>query len=327
MALVNLTRSVLNTATAGRTFATSSSVLSIKNVTVVGGGLMGSGIAQVAAQHGNKVKLVDLSEDVLKKTENSIVQSLKRVAKKQFKDDPSKADDFIEDVMSRLSFTSDLDKAAATSDLVLEAIVENVDIKRKLFSAVENVVPSHTILASNTSSIPIGEIAVNSGRKDKFGGLHFFNPVPMMKLLEVVRIPETSDETYKKMMSWGQSIGKVTVTCKDTPGFIVNRLLIPYKNQASRMLERGDATAEDIDTAMKLGAGYPMGPFELSDYVGLDLAVHIGSGWEKRFPGNPDFKVPDIVRQKVKEGKFGRKSGEGFYKYDTSLNKNKSVKK
>jgi 3-hydroxyacyl-CoA dehydrogenase len=257
-----------------------------------------------------------LSSDVLKKSENSIIFSLRRVAKKQFKDDPAKAEDFVQDILSRLTFTTDLDKSAGGADLVLEAIVENVDVKRELFKSVEKVVPKHTILASNTSSIPIGEIAANSQRKDRFGGLHFFNPVPMMKLLEVIRIPETSDETYKKMMTWGQSIGKVTVTCKDTPGFIVNRLLIPYKNNAIRMFERGDASAKDIDTAMKLGAGYPMGPFELSDYVGLDLSVDIGSGWEKRFPNNPDFKVPELVRKMVKEGKRGRKSGEGFYKYE-----------
>jgi len=303
---------------AERSFATSSSAFkAINNVVVVGGGLMGAGIAQVAAQHGNKVNLVDLSEDVLKKSKSSITQSLQRVAKKQFKGDASKAEAFLEDIFSRLVFTTDLQKAVvADTDLVLEAIVEKIDIKLKLFDSIDKVAPQHTIFASNTSSIPIGEIAVNSSRKDRFGGLHFFNPVPMMKLLEVIRIPETSEETYKKMMAWGQSIGKATVTCNDSPGFIVNRLLIPYTNEAFRMYERGDATFQDIDTAMKLGAGYPMGPFELTDYTGIDLALSIGEGWEKRFPDKPEYKVSETIRKMVKEGKLGRKSGEGFYKYD-----------
>jgi len=302
---------------AERTFATSAAAFKpIHNVTIIGGGLMGSGIAQVAAQHGSKVSLIDLNEDVLKKSQASITASLQRVAKKQFKDDKSKADAFVEDTLSRLDLSVDLEKAVKSSDLVLEAIVEKIEAKLKLFAAVEKVAPAHTIFASNTSSIPIGEIAANSQRKDKFGGLHFFNPVPMMKLLEVIRIPETSDETFQKLQIWGKSIGKATVTCKDTPGFIVNRLLIPYSNEAFRMVERGDASYEDVDTAMKLGAGYPMGPFELADYTGIDLALSIGEGWEKRFPNDPNYKVPELIRKMVKEGKFGRKSGEGFYKYN-----------
>jgi 3-hydroxyacyl-CoA dehydrogenase len=303
---------------AERSFSTSSSYAfkAIDHVTVVGGGLMGSGIAQVAAQHGNKVNLIDVNEDVLKKSQASITQSLQRVAKKQFKGDPSKTDAFVEDIMSRLNFSVDLIKAVEKSDLVVEAIVEKIDIKLKLFASIDKVAPEHTIFASNTSSIPIKEIAAASTRKDRFGGLHFFNPVPMMKLLEVIRIPETSDETFRRMEAWGLSIGKVTVTCKDTPGFIVNRLLIPYTNEAIRMYERGDATVEDIDTAMKLGAGYPMGPFELTDYTGGDLALSIGEGWEKRFPDKPEFKVSELIRKMVKEGKFGKKSGEGFYKYN-----------
>lgn len=187
-------------------------------------------------------------------------------------------------------------------------------MKIELF--VGQVAPEKTIFTSNTSSIPINEIALQTKRKDRFGGLHFFSPVPMMKLLEVIRISETSDATYQAMDAWGKSIGKVTVTCKDTPGFIVNRLLIPYSMEAVRMVERGDATPKDIDTAMKLGAGYPMGPFELADAVGVDIGYFIAEGWEKRFPDDPLYKVPEIVKKLVKEGKLGRKTGEGWYKYD-----------
>lgn len=142
-----------------------------------------------------------------------------------------------------------------------------------------------------------------------------------MKLLEVIRIPETSDETFNKMLEWGKAMGKATVKCKDTPGFIVNRLLLPYMSEAVRMLERGDATAEDIDTAMKLGAGYPMGPFELIDYVGVDLQKFIMEGWKDKFPNNPLFQPSPLIEKLVKEGKFGRKTGEGFFKYDEKGNK------
>jgi len=138
----------------------------------------------------------------------------------------------------------------------------------------------------------------------------------MMKLLEVIRIPETTDETYKAMMAWGKAIGKTCITCKDTPGFVVNRLLVPYCAEAVRMLERGDATAEDIDTAMKLGAGYPMGPLELGDYTGLDTGLFVLQGWYKKFPDNELFKPPEIQRKLVEQGKLGRKTGEGFYKYN-----------
>merc|ERR1719189_3443525 len=173
--------------------------------------------------------------------------------------------------MSRLSITTTADDALKTADLVVEGVTENLELKQKLFTNFDILAPPHTIFASNTSSLSISDIAsATPTRKDKFGGLHFFNPVPVMKLLEVVRIPETSDETFNAMKEWGKNMKKVTVDCKDTPGFVVNRLLVPYLMEAIRMLERGDASAKDIDTAMKLGAGHPMGPFELADYVGLD---------------------------------------------------------
>jgi 3-hydroxyacyl-CoA dehydrogenase len=177
------------------------------------------------------------------------------------------------------------------------------------------VAPEHTIFASNTSSLPITEIASVTKRQDRFGGLHFFNPVPMMKLLEVVRTDQTSDATYKTLMEFGAALGKTCITCKDTPGFVVNRLLVPYMAEAVRMLERGDASARDIDIAMKLGAGYPMGPIELSDYVGLDTTYNIVKGWHEKYPDNPLFEPSPLLEKLVKEGKFGMKSGEGFYSY------------
>lgn len=288
----------------------------IKNVTVIGGGLMGSGIAQVAATSGQHVTLVDVDKKILDKSHNSIHVSLQRIAKKQFKDDAAKGEKFISETMGRLSVTTSAEEAAASADLVLEAIVEKINIKQKLFTSLDKISPAHTIFASNTSSLPISEIASPSSRKDRFVGLHFFNPVPVMKLLEVIRIPETSEETYKKVMEWGSSIGKHTVTCKDTPGFIVNRLLVPYMMESVRLLERGDASARDIDAAMKLGAGYPMGPFELLDYVGLDTSKFIIEGWAEKYPENPLFKPVQTLNRLVEEGKLGMKSGEGFYKYN-----------
>lgn len=290
--------------------------MAIRNVTVIGSGLMGSGIAQVAAQTGHDVTLVDVSDAVLNKAQGSIKKSLERVAKKQFSDNPQNAQKFIDDTLKRISLKTNAEESVKGADLVIEAIVENLKIKQDLFQNLDKTAPGSTLFASNTSSLCIGEIASVTERKDRFGGLHFFNPVPMMKLLEVVRIPETSDETYQKMMEFGKQLGKQTVTCKDTPGFVVNRLLVPYIAEAVRLLERGDASARDIDVAMKLGAGYPMGPFELADYVGLDTNKFILDGWHEKFPDNPLFKPIPLLNKLVAEGKLGKKTGEGFYKYD-----------
>lgn len=286
----------------------------IEKISVFGSGLMGSGIAQVAASTGHKVVLVDLNDDVLAKAKARIEQSLQRVAKKQFPK-PEEAQSFMETAMKNLSTSSNIQAAVSDTDLVVEAIIENLDKKQQLFSNIDKIAPKHTIFASNTSSLAITDIAKSTQRLDRFGGLHFFNPVPVMKLVEVVKISETSEETFTSLTNFSKALGKHPVSCKDTPGFIVNRLLVPYMLEAVRMLERQDASARDIDAAMKLGAGYPMGPFELADYVGLDTLKFILDGWQKNYPQEPLFRASESINKLVSEGKLGVKSGEGFYSY------------
>jgi len=301
----------------GRSFSTSVALNDkIKEFVVIGGGLMGAGIAQVGAQTGHKVTLVDVSQDVLDKSNARIGESIKRVAKKKFKEDPAAGEKFVADSMGLLNTATSADEALSTADLVVEAVTENMALKQKLFTAFDAVAPAKTIFASNTSSLPIAEIAqVTPDRLDRWGGLHFFNPVPVMRLLEVVRIPQTSDETFQAMCDWGKAMGKTTVSCKDTPGFIVNRLLVPNLMEAIRMVERGDASPKDVDVAMKLGAGYPMGPFELADYVGLDTTKFIIDGWHAKYPNETLFNPSEALNKLVAEGKLGKKTGEGFYKY------------
>ncbi|KAE9534851.1 hypothetical protein AGLY_008143 [Aphis glycines] len=298
-----------------RNFSTSVARAAIKNITVVGGGLMGSGIAQVSAQTGHNVTIVELNQDVLDKTHKSIQQNLQRFAKKAYKEKPQEGENFVSETLSRISTSTKIVDVVQDSDLVLEAIVENLSVKHKLFKSIDDVAPAKTIFASNTSSLSITEIAAVCKRKDKFAGLHFFNPVPVMKLLEVIRTPQTSDETYETLMAWAKTIGKTAITCKDTPGFVVNRLLVPLLAESVRMLERGDASARDIDIAMKLGAGHPMGPIELADYVGHDTTNSIINGWHEKFPENPLFNPLPTLQKLVDEKKLGVKTGEGFYNY------------
>uniref|UniRef100_A0A915JUX8 3-hydroxyacyl-CoA dehydrogenase n=1 Tax=Romanomermis culicivorax TaxID=13658 RepID=A0A915JUX8_ROMCU len=303
-------------------FTTTAQSMDIKNVVIIGAGLMGSGIAQngnlqpqISAQSGCHVTLVDQTEDILLKSKHGIEASLKRIAKKVHAQDSAAQAALVRDTMAKISVRTDISKAVHLADLVIEAVVENLDAKQKLFSTVESAAPSHALLASNTSSLPLSDIAQHLKRKDQFGGLHFFNPVPVMKLLEVIRTNETSDKTFQTFLEYGKKLDKSTVACKDTPGFIVNRLLVPYMLEAIRMLERGDASKEDIDLAMKLGAGYPMGPLELTDYVGLDTCKFIIDGWSEKYPDNALFKPSSLLDKLVREGHFGRKTGQGFYKY------------
>ncbi|CAM4768751.1 unnamed protein product [Rotaria magnacalcarata] len=271
--------------------------------------------SRVAAATNHQVILVDQTQEFLDKSLNIIETSLKRIVKKKFDKDQANGEKYLNDIRSRIKTSLDVKDAVKSTDIIIEAIIENLEIKQALFKQIDQIAPKHTIFTSNTSSLPITEIARDVHRQDRFGGLHFFNPVPVMKLLEVIRTSSTSDETYQAMLNFGKELGKTTVSCKDTPGFIVNRLLIPYHAEAVRMIERGDATPEDIDTAMKLGAGYPMGPIELMDYVGLDTSKFISDGWQKRYPDEPTFRTTDLINKLVSEGKFGRKTGAGFYKY------------
>ncbi|KAJ0174874.1 hypothetical protein K1T71_009982 [Dendrolimus kikuchii] len=296
-----------------RNFSTSSSLNAVKTVTVIGGGLMGSGIAQVAAQAGQNVTIVDLQPELLEKAQKSIQSNLTRVGKKLYKDDAGKVDGFVKESFDRIKVSTKVEDGV-DADLIVEAIVEKLDAKQELFNKLDKLAPPHTILATNTSSISVNAIGAGIKRKDRFGGLHFFNPVPVMRLLEVVRSDQISEETYQTMMEWGKSVGKTCITCKDTPGFVVNRLLGPYSAEALRLYERGDASARDIDTAMKLGAGYPMGPLELADFTGLDTKKFVlATLYEKT--GDPVFRPIALLDKLVEDGKFGRKSGEGIFKY------------
>jgi len=301
----------------------------VQHLTVIGAGLMGSGIAQVAAQAGISVTVHGLNEEICKESNAIINQSLKRIAKKKFSQDQQNQEEathhFIKATNNNLKFATDLKSAIdpKKTDLIIEAIVEKIQIKQDLFKTLDQLIDNpNTIFTSNTSSLKISDIsqAVSTKRKEQFAGLHFFNPVPQMKLVEVIKTDQTSNETTQRLISFAKQLGKVPVTCTDTPGFIVNRLLVPYLLEAMRMLERGEATKEDIDTAMKLGAGHPMGPIELSDYVGLDTMKFISDGWrESRVQsGEIDLSLVKPVKsldQLVKDGKLGRKTKEGFLKY------------
>ncbi|MCP9265308.1 Hydroxyacyl-coenzyme A dehydrogenase, mitochondrial [Dirofilaria immitis] len=273
----------------------------MKNICVIGSGLMGSGIAQVAAQASIMVILVDKTDTALNKSKQYIQNNLERLTKNNVQTS------IIENAMEKIIMTTNLEQSVQKADLVIEAIVENLTMKQKLFEQIETAIGRSTLLASNTSSLRLQDIAKNLKNKSRFGGLHFFNPVP------VIRLTETSDDTFNALQMFGKAIGKTTVACKDVPGFIVNRLLIPYLIEAIRMAERGDASPRDIDTAMKLGAGYPMGPFELLDYVGLDTTKFILDGWHESYPNEKQFDPSPTLNKLVAEGKFGKKSGEGLY--------------
>ncbi|XP_061441420.1 hydroxyacyl-coenzyme A dehydrogenase, mitochondrial isoform X2 [Rhineura floridana] len=285
----------------------------------VGECLMALGIDcyyKIAAATGHTVILVDQSNEILNKSKQGIEDSLKRLAKKKFADKPEAGAEFIEKTLKNLTVSTDPVSVVHSTDLVVEAIVENLAAKNELFKTLDKFAPEHTIFASNTSSLPITDIANATTRQDRFGGLHFFNPVPLMKLVEVVKTPMTSQKTFESLMDFSKALGKNPVSCKDTPGFIVNRLLVPYLMEAARLFERGDASKEDIDIAMKLGAGYPMGPFELLDYVGLDTSKYIIDGWHLLEPDNPLFAPSPLLNQLVEEKKLGKKTGEGFYKHN-----------
>lgn len=261
-----LARRLVSVTVPRRAFSSSSAQAAIKSVSVIGAGLMGSGIAQVAAQADYKVTMVDQTDAALQNGKNIIQKSIERVARKKFADDKDKQQAFIGKALDNITLSTD-SLAAAQSDLVVEAIVENIGVKQELFAQLDKAASKETIFASNTSSLPITAIAsaTTAERQTRFAGLHFFNPVPAMKLVEIIRTATLSDAVYQDLVDFSVKTGKTPVECKDTPGFIVNRLLVPYMMEAFRILDRGEASAKDIDTAMKLGAGMPMGPIELAD--------------------------------------------------------------
>eukprot|EP01061_Rhynchopus_euleeides_P038301 TRINITY_DN65775_c0_g1_i1.p2 TRINITY_DN65775_c0_g1~~TRINITY_DN65775_c0_g1_i1.p2 ORF type:complete len:314 (+),score=151.35 TRINITY_DN65775_c0_g1_i1:109-942(+) len=274
---------------------------------------MGAGIAQVTAAAGKKVVLVDKNADILEKSRNAITKSITKIASKKFAAEPEQGEKWVADVIGSIRVETDGNAAASNASLVIEAIVENMDIKKSVWAELDKHAPAEALFASNTSSLSIGEMAKATQRPAQFGGLHFFSPVPMMKLVEVVQAETTSDETFDALFAFSKEIKKVPIKCKDTKGFVVNRLLVPFLMEAVRMVERGDATIEDIDTAMKLGAGHPMGPLQLSDAVGLDVTNAIIQGWHKEEPEEPLFKPSPLLEKLVAEGRLGMKVGKGFY--------------
>jgi 3-hydroxybutyryl-CoA dehydrogenase len=282
--------------------------LNIKTVGVLGCGLMGAGIGQVCAASGYKTLVREVDQALLDK-------GLGRV-RKFLADGVDKGKVTVEardTTLGNLSGTTRIDDMK-DCELIVEAIVENVDEKARAYAALDGVVSEGTIFCSNTSSLCITELAAKTKRPDRFAGLHFFNPVPLMKLVEVIRALTTSDETYQKVFAFAQSLGKEPITAPDKPGFIVNRLLVPYLLDAIRSFEHGLGTVEDIDKGMKLGTGYPMGPFTLLDFVGLDTTYYIANIMFDEYR-EPAYAPPPLLKRMVLAGRLGRKSGHGFYKY------------
>lgn len=283
--------------------------MNIEKITVIGAGTMGHGIAQVSARAGFQVTLVDVSEEIIARGIAAIESNLRKGIERGKVTEAE-----MRDALSRIQTSTDAAKSASEADLVIEAIVECLDAKRKLFAELDSVCKSETILATNTSSLSIEKIASATLRADRVIGMHFFNPVHIMKLLEVVIGPETSEDTLVATLGVAGRVGKEAITVKDAPGFATSRLGVALGLEAMRMLEQRVASAEDIDKAMSLGYNHPMGPLRLTDLVGLDVRLSIAEYLFDEL-GSEAFRPPDILRQKVSEGKLGKKSGEGFYKW------------
>lgn len=280
----------------------------VNKVGVVGCGLMGAGIVQVCAQSGYPVLVTEINDEFLQRGLGRVKDALEGLVKKGKITEEQKGA-----MLGRIKGTLSLEDFAEC-DVIVEAVVENIDEKRRIFSTLDAICPERTIFTSNTSSIPIIQMAVTTKRPDRFCGLHFFNPVPVMKLVEVVRALTSSDETVQAAKDFAVSLGKTPVETKDRAGFIVNLLLIPYLCEAIRALEVGLATKEDIDTAMTLGCGHPMGPLTLADFIGLDTVYSIANILHDEFK-DPKYAPPTLLKQMVTAGYLGRKSGRGFYSY------------
>ncbi len=277
-------------------------------ICVIGAGTMGAGIAQAFAAKGMDVVLYGRRVETLDKGYNKIVKGLSRLVEKGKMDEATK-----DAIVGRIQKTNNLEDAK-DCDLVVEAIAEDMAIKKDLFTKLDGICKPETILASNTSSLSITEVAASTMRPDRFIGMHFFNPAPVMKLVEVIRGIATSDETFNKIKELSVAIGKDPVEVKEAPGFVVNRILIPMINEAAGILAEGIATAEDIDKAMKLGANHPMGPLELADFIGNDVNLAIMECLYRE-TGDSKYRPHTLLRKMVRAGYLGRKTGRGFYDY------------
>ncbi|WP_100009858.1 3-hydroxybutyryl-CoA dehydrogenase [Lentibacillus sediminis] len=283
--------------------------MKINKVMVIGAGQMGAGIAQVFAQAGFNVLLHDQDEDSLHRGMQNIDKLLSRaVAKERITEAEKK------ETLERLTPTSEL-RDVSNCDFVIEAVVENIDVKTRVFSDLDSYAPEHAILASNTSSLPITEIAASTDRPDQVIGMHFMNPVPVMKLVEIIRGLQTSDATYQAIQAVTEQLNKTPVEVKDFPGFVSNRVLMPMINEAIYTVYEGVASPEDVDTVMKLGTNHPMGPLTLADFIGLDTCLYIMEVLQDGF-GDSKYRPCPLLRQYVQAGWLGKKSGRGFYQYD-----------
>lgn len=280
----------------------------MKKIVVIGGGTMGLDIAQVFAKKGFDVVVRDINDDIIKASETRLNKGLDKLVSKGKLDEAGK-----KAITDKMTFTTDLN-VAADADLVVEAAVEKLEIKKSIFADLDKICKPETILATNTSSISITAIAAATQRPDKFIGMHFFNPATVMKLVEVIRGAKTSDETYKTIHDLSVEIGKEPVEVHEAPGFVVNKILIPMINEAADLLYTGVATAEGIDTAMKLGANHPMGPLALGDLIGLDVCQAIMDTIYNE-TGDPKYRCSLLIRKMVRAGQLGRKTGVGFFDY------------
>lgn len=281
----------------------------MKNITVIGAGTMGNGIAHVFAQKGYKVNLIDISQSALDKALATIGKNLDRMIAKERISEGDKTQ-----TLNNISTFTETAKGIGDADLVVEAATENVDLKLKIFKTLDELAPEKAILATNTSSISITKIAAVTQRPEKVIGMHFMNPVPIMKLVEVIRGYATTDEVTTSVMEMSKNLGKVPVEVNDYPGFVANRILMPMINEAIYTLYESVAGVTEIDTVMKLGMAHPMGPLQLADFIGLDVCLSILNVLQDGF-GNPKYAPCPLLVNMVTAGKLGRKSGEGFYDY------------
>jgi 3-hydroxybutyryl-CoA dehydrogenase len=288
--------------------------MSLERVYVLGAGLMGHGIAQVAAAAGKSVTLADRTEDLATKGRQRIAGNLARQVEKG-KLEQSDADATLDRVAAAVGTD-----AVAGHDIVIEAVFEDEGLKRESWAAVTDAADAGAIFATNTSSISITALATATDRPDRFIGLHFFSPVPVMKLIEIIRGLETSDETEQACRTFAGELGKTVISSQDYPGFLVNRMLGPFINEAVFAYAEGTGTAEDIDTGARLGLNHPMGPLELADFVGIDVMLNVMDVLHRGF-GDPKFRASPLLRQMVAAGHLGRKTGRGFYRYDDQGNK------